>query len=162
MSRRLVLLLAVAVAAFIAGRGSLADDEPPKTVKAKHYRVRFSESGLVLSLGGGRWVDEVFLPEAKVAASLVFDRERKATAPGTPIESVSRVRLCTYPAEKPRNDMTGPSGQPSPIDEVDIPADLAKQIVDLATLTARQQAETLRLGTETAQRLGWKEIPRDP
>lgn len=146
MKRATLLLLLLSVA-FLAGRMTFAE-EKPETVKAKRYSIVYAESALDLTHGGGRWVTEIFLPEAKVAAMLVFEY------PNRPV-------LHAWPAEKPRNDLVGFTGRkPSPIEEIEIPAGLAKEIVALAALTKKQQEETRRLGRSVVEKLGLKPLKR--
>ena len=109
----------------------------------------FAESGLELSHGGGPWFEALFLPEAKVAAMHVYDVEMRLEPELT---FVDRVRLFAYPSEKPQNDLTGVSGEPSPVEKIEISADFAKEIVALAELTANQQAETSTTVLQTGDR----------
>jgi hypothetical protein len=147
MRRTALLLLLLVPAAFLAGRMTLAE-EKPETVKAKRYAIVYAESALDLSHGGGRWVTEIFLPHAKVGAMLVF-------------ESPDRPVLHAWPQEKPHNDCVGlHSSKPSPIEEIEIPASLAKEIVALAELTKKQREETRRLGRSVVKKLGLKPLPR--
>lgn len=153
-----VLLLALGCLAAGADRAP-AEESPAKPVKAQRYRVLWVDGDLDLAHGGGRWVDEVYLPEAKVAATLVHDQEILPAARGEPLRMRPRVRMFARHADGPRNDSTGSDATPSALTDFEVPADLAKAMIALAELTARQEAETVRLGQEAAKRLGWPEIP---
>jgi hypothetical protein len=160
MNGKVFAVLAAVAAAFIGGRVSLAGDPPEKTVAAKRYKIMWAESGCDLAHGGGDWIQELFLPDAKVIAGLLFEyRPFEEIKPGTPEKDFRRARLYARASDKPRNDLTGLHGEkPSAIEDVQIPADLAKQIVDLAALAKRLEDEGLRLGAEAEKRLGMKRV----
>jgi hypothetical protein len=131
--------------------------DPPKTVKALRYSIVYAESGLELSHGGGRWVQEIFFPDMKVACMLVYEyRELGAGKDAEP-------RLYAFPADEPRNHLTGIIGNPEPsaIEEIEVPAAVADEIRKLAELTKRQQDETWRLGQSVASEKLMKQLPQD-
>ena len=152
--------IAVAVllmAAFLAGRLSFAQEaSPPKkpaTVKALRYTILWGESALDLSHGGGRWVQEIYFPVEKVACVLVSRWPTDLAKPAP--------RLYAYRADGPRNHLTGfKQAKPSVIEEIDVPADVAQEILRLAELTERQERETRRLGREIARRGLMKELSK--
>jgi hypothetical protein len=160
MHRTALVVAFALVGAFLAGRLSQAEDAPAKTVAAKRYKIVWAESALDLSHDGGEWIQEVFLPDAKVAADLVFeDRPFDEIKVGMPEGEFRRPRLHAFPADKPRNDLVGlHGGKPSEIEDIQVPADVAQQIIDLAALTRRLQDDGLRLGTVVEQRLGMKRV----
>ena len=132
--RRLVLSLSL-VALACAGARTFAGDPAPETVRAQLYRVVWTEGAMDLAHGGGRWVHEIFLPDAKVVVSIV----------PFPVEKGYRVHARR--SEKPRNELVGlHAAEPSPIEEIRIPAALAKRFVDLADLTCRMEEESASLG----------------
>jgi hypothetical protein len=144
-------------AAFLAGRLSFAQEESPRkkpaTVKALRYTILWGESAMDLSHGGGSWVQEIYFPEKKVACVLTFQLQAGATKP-TP-------RLHAYPADGARNHLTGfNNAKPSAIEEVDVPAEVAREIFRFADLSMRQERETWRLGREVASRGLMTELPR--
>jgi hypothetical protein len=149
-----IALAALLPAAFLAGRLSFAqDDTPPKkTVKALRYRILWAESALELGRGGGQWVQEVYFPHKKVACVLVFQYPKLVDFEG-PGALERRPRLYAYPASRPRNDLTGFNNpKPSPIERIEVPAEVADEIFRLADLTERQKRETWRLGGVVAKR----------
>lgn len=130
--------------------------DPPKTVKALRYSVVYSESGFDLVHGGGRWVQEIFFPDLKVACMLVFDWRDLLAAKG------AEPRLYAFPADKPRNDLTGlHDAKPSAIEEIEVPAAVADEIRKLAELTKRWEEETWRLGQSVAAAKLMKELPQE-
>lgn len=152
--RAWIAFVALLPAAFLAGRLSFAGDEP-KTVTALRYRILWADSALDLSHGGGQWVQEIYLPDKKVACALVFQYP-----PATDLAKPGRrPRLYAYPAERVRNNLTGIEQKPSPIERIEIPADIAEEIVRLAELTQRQQRETWRLGEKVAAQRLLREVP---
>lgn len=153
--RTWIAVAALLGAAFVAGRLSFAEEEP-KTVKALRYRILWADSALELSHFGGRWVQEIYLPEQKVACALVFEYPQPTdlAKPGR------RPRLYAYPTKRPRNDLTGlKNPKPSPIEEIEIPAAVAEEIVRLVELTRKQQRETWRLGKTIAAQGLLRELP---
>ncbi len=149
MSRSLLLLGLLLFAAFAAGRWTQAGEEEPAAsedaVHALRYRIVWVESALDLSHGGGRWVHELFFPDAKVTATLLFE--------GSPRVFVSR-------SDKPRTDLTGLSDAPPlPAEDVEVPRKLAKAIAAFAELDDRYRAEATRLGEAFTSTLGLKQIP---
>jgi hypothetical protein len=158
-----IVLFALA-AAFVAGRLSLAQEESPQkepeSVKALRYTILWGQSALEITHGGGRWVEEIYFPERKVACTLVFqypELEKMKQEGGAKF----RPRLYAFPTNGPRNHLTGfKTAKPSAIDEVEVPADVAKEIFLLADLTMRQQRETWRLGREVASRGLMRELPQ--
>jgi hypothetical protein len=161
MRARSLLSVAVALAAFAAGRASLAGDSPAATVKAQRYRIVYAESGCDLVHGGGEWVHEIFLPDAKVAATLVFETRTKPVVVGKPVEFEEVVHVVVNRADEPRNDLTGfHDPKPSAIEEVDVPADLAAALAAQAALSERFFAEGRRLGADVRTRLRLEPIPK--
>ncbi|MHC4137074.1 MAG: hypothetical protein ACYTDU_15560 [Planctomycetota bacterium] len=159
-----IALLAFLPAAFMAGRLSFAQEEsPPKkpeTVKALRYTILWAESALEITHGGGQWVHEIYFPERKVACVLTFQYP-KLTDLSKPGGGKRRPRLYAYPADRPRNDLTGfENAKPSAIEEVEVPTEVAQEIFRLAELSMRQERETWRLGREVAHRGLMKELPR--
>jgi hypothetical protein len=150
MRTRILAAAALILATLLVARASLAGDEQEATVAAKRYRIVWADSGMDLVHGGGRWVHELYLPDAKLVATLVPDGMS-----GLPT-------LHVRPAEKPRNDLTGlhPSAL-SPIEDVRVPADLAKRIRELGELTNRYQEMGSRLGQEARSRLSLEPIPKE-
>jgi len=162
-SAALALVLLVPLA-FVAGRLTLAQEpagsEKPETVRAQRYRIVYAVSGLELGHGGGRWVEELYFPERKVACFQVWEYppvEEWKTGERTPL----RPRLIAVGGqEKARNDLTGLEDTvPSEIEEVRVPKDLAEEIFELAELRDRYEKRTLRLGKATADRKVLREIP---
>ena len=155
--RRIALLVGL-LAAFAAGRLGVAGEPAAPDVAAQRYRIIWCEGSCDLAHGGGRWVQEFFLPETKVVGTLVYeDVPWDPATPGT----LGARRPCLYArhAAKPRNDFTGlHEPKPSTIEDVRIPADLAKEILAQAELTERREAEGLRVGTAVADRLGLKPL----
>jgi len=148
-----IVLPALLVAAFVAGRHSLAQETPEKTVKALRYTILWGESALDISHGGGRWVQEIYFPKEKVACVLVSRWPTDLARPAP--------RLCAYRADGPRNHLTGfKNAKPSVIEEIDVPGDVAQEILRLAELTERQERETRRLGREVARRGLMKELSK--
>ncbi|MFI5402857.1 MAG: hypothetical protein ACHQ1G_07975 [Planctomycetota bacterium] len=130
--------------------------EPPKTVKAQRYKVVFAESGCDLVHGGGRWVEEIFFPDLKVACMLVFDYRDLAAGKG------AEPRLYAFPTERARNDMTGlHDAKPSVIEEIEVPAALAEEVRKLAELTRQWEGETWRLGGSVASAKLMKGLPQE-
>ena len=94
MTRRALVVLAALAAAFLAGRVSLGGDAPERTVAAKRYKIMWVESSLELAHGGGEWIQELFMPDARVAAGLVFEyRPSEEITTGTPEKDLRRPRL---------------------------------------------------------------------
>ena len=161
MLRSAVVLLLLALGGFALGRWTQADEEKPTaplaTVRALRYRIVWADSALDLSHGGGRWVHEIFLPDAQVTATLVFETQT------TTDESASfelRPRAYVGRSDKPRTDLTGLSDAPPlPAKEVEVPAKLAKALAAFADLNDRYRAEGARLGTEFTATLGLKRLP---
>lgn len=153
--RRWIALTALLPAAFLAGRLSFAEDQPSpqvKTVRGLRYRILWADSALDLGHGGGQWVQEIYLPEKKVACALVFEPPSCLAKPA--------ARLYAYPADRPRNDLTGlQNPKPSTIEEVVVPTEVAEEIVRLAELTQKQQREAWRLGRKIAAQGLLRELP---
>jgi hypothetical protein len=150
-----IAVSALLIGAFLAGRLSFAQEESPKpkTVKAMRYTILWADSALDLSHGGGRWVQEIYFPDHKVACALVSEWPTDLAKPAP--------RLYAYPADRPRNDVTGlKNPKPSVIEEMEVPADVAQEIVRFVELTQRQKREAWRLGREVAARGVMKELPR--
>lgn len=147
-----IVLPALVLAAFVAGRLSLAEETPQKTVKAQRYSILWADSAMDFSHGGGRWVQEIYFPEKKVACALTFRFQVGLAKP--------RPQLHAYPARGPRNDLTGLNGKPSAIEEIEVPADVAEEIFRFAELSRRQERESERLGRAIATRGLMKELPR--
>ena len=130
--------------------------DPPKTVKALRYSIVYVESGCDLAHGGGRWVQEIFFPDLKVTCMLVFEWREPGAGKG------AEPRLYAFPAEKPRNDLTGlHEAKPSAIEEIEVPAEFAEEVRKLADLTKRWEGETWRLGQAVAATKLLKELPQD-
>jgi len=159
---RSVLLLGVLVfSAFLAGRWTQAGEEEPaaanEVVRVLRYRIVWADSALDLSHGGGRWVHEFFFPDAKVTATLVFESQAST---GDTVLFETRPRVYVGRSDKPRTDLTGLSDvPPHPVEEVEVPAMLAKALTAFANLNDRYRAEGARLGTEFTSALGLKPIP---
>jgi hypothetical protein len=160
----LFALAALLATAFVAGRLSLAQEEwpqkEPESVKALRYTILWGQSALEITHGGGRWVEEIYFPARRVACTLVFqfpELEKMKKEGGAKL----RPRLYAFPANGPRNHLTGfKNAKPSVIEEVEVPADVAKEVFRLADLTMRQERETWRLGREVASRGPMKELPQ--
>lgn len=163
MPRIVALLLVLLPVAFAAGRWSSAEEEPapdaPVTVRAQSYRIVWADSALDLTHGGGRWVHELYFPDLKVAAAVVFESE---VVEGEPLKTVSRPRLHVWRAEGPRSDLTGFDGgatrPPSEITVVEVPADLAKAVAAFAELSDRYRAEGSRMGRAVTDELGFEDL----
>lgn len=140
---------------IVATISLLAACEPPENVRALRYRVVFAESPLELTHGGGRWVEEIYIPDLKAACTLVHEHRDPLAGTG------AEPRLYAFPADGPRNDLTGiGSPKPSAIEEIEIPADVAKEIRRLADLRKRWEEETWRLGQSIASAKLMKELPQ--
>ncbi|HEX5137099.1 MAG TPA: hypothetical protein VFY93_09015 [Planctomycetota bacterium] len=145
----LVLVLLVPVA-FVAAC------EPPKTVKAQRYAIVYAESGCDLVHGGGRWVQEIYFPDLRIACMLVY--QAKDLLAGKAAEP----RLYAFPADHARNELTGiGNAKPSEIEEIEVPAEVAEEIRKLAELTRRWEDETWRLGASLAGAKLMKELPQE-
>jgi hypothetical protein len=131
--------------------------DPPKTVKAQRYWVVYAESGCDIVHGGGQRVQEIFFTDLKVACMLVFDDKDLLDGKG------AEPRLYAFPADKPRNDLTGigDDAKPSAIEEIEVPAPVAEEIRKLAEQTKRWEDETRRLGQSVALSSLMKELPQD-
>jgi len=142
--------------ALLVPVGLLAACKPPETVKALRYSIVLAESGLELTHGGGRWVQEIYFPELKVACTLVHEHKDLLAAKG------AEPRLCAFPADRPRNDLTGlHDAKPSAIEEIEVPKELAEEIRKLAELRKRWEDETWRLGQSIASGKLMKELPQE-
>jgi hypothetical protein len=147
MSRLLLLLSLLALAPAC---------EPPKTVKALRYTILYAESGLELTHGGGRWVQEIFFPDLKVACMLV--PEHRDLLAGKAAEP----RLHAFAADRPRNDLTGlHDAKPSAIEEIEVPAAVAEEVRKLAELRKRWEDETWRLGPSMVSSKLMKELSQE-
>ncbi|MHC4974508.1 MAG: hypothetical protein ACYTG3_19510 [Planctomycetota bacterium] len=152
-----IAFLALLPAAFLVGRLSFAQEDSslpkPHRVKALRYTILWADSAMDLSHGGGRWVQEIYFPQEKVACTLVFQ------APT--ILAKAAPRLYAFPADRPRNDLTGlKNPRPSVIEEIEVPAEVAQEIFKLAELTRRQEREAWRMGKVVAARGLMRELPR--
>ncbi len=164
MSRiHVVPLLLILSVGFGLGRLSSAEEPTPtrtSTVKAQRYQIAWADSALDLTHGAQRMVREIYLPKSKLAASLHFDH---VWVDKPKAGYVTRLRVVAQPADAARNELTGIGTEPSKLQEIEVSAELAKQIEDLAKLDARMRAEALRLGPVMKTALGLEEIksPRD-
>ena len=155
-TRAFVLLLLLGVG-FGVGRLSAEEPIPTKTptVGAQHYQIAWADSALDLSHGAHHKVHEIYLPESKVAASLHFDHEWEQ---GPNPTTVTHVRVIAHSADGPRNALTGIGKPPAKIEDIEISADLAKELVAIAKLAARLRAESRRVGQLMRDKLQLKEI----
>ena len=158
------LLAMLLVAAFFAGRWTGADEEAAEpeatTVRALRYRIVWADSALDLSHGGGRWVHELFFPDTKVTASLVHESQ---VGEGETLRFETRPRIYVGRAEAPRTDLKGFTDAPAqPPQEVEVPADLARELARFADLTDRYRKEGARLGAACAERLALEPIVESP
>ncbi len=153
----LPLLLAVSVGFGLGHLSSAEEPAPTKSsmVKAQRYQIAWADSALDLSHGAERIVHEIYLPESKVAFSLHFDRVwvEKPKA-----EYVTHMRVVAQPADAPRNGLTGIGKPPAKIEDIEIPAALAKELEAFARLQARLRSEARRVGAVMRDRLDLKEI----
>ena len=157
--RVLALVATVLLVAGLAGFLLLSTDPPP--VKALRYKVLWGESAMELSHGAGQWVEEIYLPDRKVACTLVYEYPALAIPEGKILPVVRRrPRLYARAADRPRNDLTGfGNTRPSVIEEIEVPGELANYICDLVELEARTERESLRLGREVVAKKLMKELP---
>lgn len=159
----LALLLPLA---FVAGRLTTAQDPAAQvrrgTVRAQRYRVFYAASALDAAHDAGEWVEELYFPKQKVACFQVWDyppveewKKGKWPAP--------RPRLTAMTGQdRPRNDLTGFRPRPpSAIEEVQVPAKLAREIFGLAKLRERHEREALRLGRATVENNLLRQVPRE-
>lgn len=163
MNRSMLVLGVLLFSAFLAGRWTQADEEKPaaasEAVRALHYRIVWADSALDLSHGGGRWVHEIFFPDTKVTATLVFEHH---TTDEDPVGFETRPRVYVGRSDKARTDLTGLSGAPpQAAEEVQVPRKLGKALAAFADLNDRYRAEGTRLGAEFASTLGLKPMPGD-
>jgi hypothetical protein len=161
MKRILPWTLAALALGVAVGRLGAADDAKASTVAAKRYRIAWADSALELTHGGGEWVDELFLPDAKLVAGVRFEAAPypEGWKPGDAVPA-RRARIYAHASDKPRNDLTGfHDPKPSTIDDVAIPADLARRIRDLAALQMRLDDESVALGKDLADALKLAPLP---
>jgi hypothetical protein len=142
----LVLLASLAASSALAG-----DPAPPAEafVAARRYRFFAVESALEASHGGGRWIEELFFPEQGVVANVVFETEfGSGTWTTSPIANAFR-------SDKPRNRFRRRLGDVeetvSPLEDVKVPAALAKAIFETADLRARLDAARKDVGARLAK-----------
>ena len=163
MNRSMLVLGVLLFSAFLAGRWTQAEEEEPaaasEAVRALRYRIVWTDSALDLSHGGGRWVHELFFPDTRVTATLVF--EHHATDE-YPVGFERRPRVYVGRSDKARTDLTGLSGvPPQTAEEVQVPRKIAKALAAFADLNDRYRAEGTRLGAEFASALGLKPMRGD-
>ena len=162
MNRSLLVLGVLVLAAFLAGRWSLAEEKEPtggdEAVAALRYRIVWADSAMDLSHGGGRWVHELYFPQSKVTATLVFEHLMTDEEAGFEM----RPRVHVGRSDKPRTDLTGLTGAiPQSPEPVLVPAELDKALTAFADLNDRYRAEGARLGAEFASTFGLKPMAGD-
>ncbi len=118
--------------------GCAASPSPPsKTARALRYRQYVVESSWQGTVWSGSWHDVVFLPDAGVVGTVVWDAAR-------PVAHARHAKLDDELARRPRKS----EGLLPPVD-ITIDAGLAQQLIALADFTARQNT----LAGELAARL---------
>ncbi len=113
-----------------------------ETVPAKRYRVFAVESALEMTHGGGKWIEEFWLPDAKVVANVEWEWE---TVP----EFREYPRVTAFFSDRPRNwSQTSGLETPveTPVEDVALPKALADRFVALAKAARDVETERRALG----------------
>ena len=150
MNRRLAIPLLLALAGGCASAGATGPVQEG-TVRAIRYRQLIVEGALEFSHGGGQWQDALYLPDSGVVCNLSWktDLSGDGTIVGTP-----RLYAYAFPgtlddqlACRPQDD---PEGR-TPPEEIRIPAELARAILDLAERTREQRELSALLGRRAVE-----------
>lgn len=148
-----------------AGLGALAarplaagEDEKPaaaKTVKALRYRPKLVESALEWSHGGGTECDELWFPERRVVANVTTEY-----GVGGDGKLATRAVMHAFfgDARTKQSEPGSTEVKDLPTEEVQVPAELAARIFELAELTAKQAAMGYELAEKAvaAKALRWE------
>jgi hypothetical protein len=140
--------LAAGLAALRAGPLAAGEDEKPaaaKTVKALRYRVKIVESALDWSHGGGVECDELWFPSRRVVANVTTEYGVDA-AGGFATRAV--LHAFFGDARTKQSELRSAEVKDVPTEDVEVPAELAERIFELAELTAKQAA----MGYELAEK----------
>ncbi len=111
-----------------------------ETVRALRYRQLIVEGGMDYLHGGGSWHDVLFLPDRKLVAQVVWERD--AEGKEFPRMHVFEGTLEEQLAARPKGHEDG-KREP---EEIRIPAALGKEITELSELTKKQKEASFRLG----------------
>jgi hypothetical protein len=136
------------LAAVRVGTVRAGEDERPaaaKTVKALRYRPKLADSAFEMMHGGGVECDELWFPSRRVVANVTT--ESGADAEG---KFVSRPVMHAFFGDARTKQRDHGIGEEKilPTEEVEVPAEVAERIFELAELTAKQAA----MGYEFAQK----------
>ena len=135
----MAVVLLLGLAALHAGGVAAGEDAKPaaaqpKTVKAVRYRLKLAESALEMSHGGGVECDELWFPSRRVVANVTSELGLDAHG-----KFVSRPVMHAFFGNPRHQRDPGAAGEKDlPTEEVEVPADVAERIFELATLTAKQ------------------------
>jgi formylglycine-generating enzyme required for sulfatase activity len=123
-------------------------------VKAFRYRVFTAESAMAFTHGGGRWIEELWFPERKLAANV------ETTWNDGKEDPVVRAFFC----ERMRN-WSQTSGleteREQPAEEVTVPRDLADRLFALADAARKAELERVALGPVVVAAKVLRAIPDD-
>ena len=150
------IAILVAVLVSLAWRDSEdGSDVPTATVSALRYRIVWADSALDLTHGGGRWVEELYFPQSRVTATIVFESyEADWERP----EFTTRPRVYVGRADGPRTNLTGLSdAPPAPPREIRVSAKLARALEALADLHDEHENKSLDLGRKLGTALELEE-----
>jgi hypothetical protein len=117
-----------------------AEEEAPQTVRALRYKVFFLQDARSWS---GQWGYELYFPEQEVVCNVIFEFPDFEEA-----DNGLKPRLNAFRSGIRNRYLVEPHGAEvvAETEEVEIPADLAREIFELADLTRRQEEESFRIG----------------
>jgi hypothetical protein len=124
--------------------------EPAADVRALRYRAFvYPDDALAAAHGAIGWIEELYLPDSGVVCNIQPAMGLKLDAAGKVTnEWEDRWRMNAFYGE-----MRNASGRfgakpppPRPVEEIRIPSETARAIVELANLNRRRSEEILRLG----------------
>jgi hypothetical protein len=135
----------------------------PETVRAQRYTILYVESAMDASHGGGTWVEELYFPIRRVACTLRTEGISWQDMAKEGGELQDLAILDAFPADGPRNDLTGFHGKgPSAIQEVEVPRTLAEEIFALADMGVRQRELSHRIGISAVRAGILRQSPPEP
>ena len=135
------LSLVCAALAFLPAAQSRPGAGP---VRAERYRLLVFASGLDVAHGDGQWIDELYLPDHRVVCNVVNEMDEH-------LVEQPRMRAFDSPIRNVFAETAGGKETVHPTTPVQLPRELADQILALAELTRKQAALSLKAGAAARQ-----------
>src|SRR5262245_18901325 len=149
-------LVALHIGSVEAGEDEKPAAAKPKTVKALRYRLKIVESALEMSHGGGVECDELWFPSRRVVANVTSE----SGFDGDSRKFVTRPVMHAFFGDARNGRDPGAAEEKDlPTEEIEVAADVAERIFELAELTAKQGAMSHEFAEKAiaAKALRWSE-----